>query len=47
MASRTSFCIGETAIPPVRLAIGNAISRAVGYHFRFADHRKNLARIGE
>jgi CO/xanthine dehydrogenase Mo-binding subunit len=25
--------IGETAIPPVRPAIGNAISRAVGHHF--------------
>jgi CO/xanthine dehydrogenase Mo-binding subunit len=25
--------IGETSIPPVRPAIGNAISRAVGYHF--------------
>jgi CO/xanthine dehydrogenase Mo-binding subunit len=25
--------IGETTVPPVRPAIGNAISRAVGYHF--------------
>jgi CO/xanthine dehydrogenase Mo-binding subunit len=25
--------IGETAIPPARPAIGNAISRAVGIHF--------------
>jgi CO/xanthine dehydrogenase Mo-binding subunit len=25
--------IGETALPPVRPAIGNAISRAVGSHF--------------
>jgi CO/xanthine dehydrogenase Mo-binding subunit len=25
--------IGETSIPPVRPAIGNAISRAVGHHF--------------
>ena len=25
--------IGETAIPPARPAIGNAISRAVGFHF--------------
>jgi CO/xanthine dehydrogenase Mo-binding subunit len=25
--------VGETAIPPARPAIGNAISRAVGCHF--------------
>jgi CO/xanthine dehydrogenase Mo-binding subunit len=25
--------VGETAIPPARPAIGNAISRAVGFHF--------------